>query len=221
VQLAGHDTSQSKGFHFLYRGITPVVRTRDAHRLLEGLFAHLSGHAHDQRDTHLRIDALALVHGDTAVLAPADMQTVMPLLERRLNANGLRLVDRPWVAIDPATGELVVPEPTLDIDRSALDGLDELVPPPRRADPPVAPGRYRIVGWGFGRGETDAGPLSTASAVVCAVDEVLNLKRVGAQRVLDGLTDTLRGAKKVALWADDPEGLVDHLAALASPKSRR
>ena len=219
VLLAGDDPSSRNGaFHFLYRGFTPAVRTRDPERLVAALFGRLAGHLDDGRIHQVRLDSLALVAEDRAVLVPAEIRYVIPTLERRLNAKGLRVVDQPWAALDIETGELVVDEPALGIDRSALAELSEVVPRPRRPDPPVRPGRYRLAGWGFGLGHAHEGPISRAQAVALACPQVLNGRELGAQRLLDGLAGAVRIVDPMAVWADSPAALVTPLVALAGCK---
>ena len=217
VLLAGDDPeSKDRAFHFVYRGFNPVVRTRDPERLVAALLGRLAGHLDHGRSEHLRLDSLALVTGDVAVLVPAEIRYVMPSLERRLNTKGLRVVDQPWTAIDVETSELVVAEPALDLAPEARARLVGAFPRPRRPEPPVPPGRYRLAGWAFGLGHAHNGPVSRAQAVALACPQVLNVAELGAQRTLDGLARAVRGVEPVAVWADSPVGLVEPLAALAA-----
>ncbi len=219
--LAGDDPdSKDRAFHFVYRGFNPVVRTRDPDRLVAALLARLAGHLDHGRYDHLRLDSVALVAGDVAVLAPAEIRYVMPTLERRFNSRGLRVVDHPWTAIDVETAELVVNEPVLEVDAPSLARLTRAIPAPRRPDPPVAPGRYRVAGWAFGLGHDHSGLVTRAQAVALACPQVLNVATLGAQRTLDGLARAIRSVDPVAIWADSPVGLVEPLAALAAVPSR-
>lgn len=216
VLLAGDDAeSRDRGFHFLYRGFTPVVRTRDPRRLVAGLLSRLAGHLDDGRTDDIRLDSLALVAGEVAVLVPPEIRYVMPTLERRLNTKGLRVVDQPWTALDPDTSELVVREPTLEVNSAAMTRLVAAFPVPRRPDPPVAPGRYRLAGWSFGLGHAHSGPIRRSEAVALACAQVLNVRELGAQRTLEGLARALSTVQPVALWADSPGALVTPLVALA------
>lgn len=216
LQLAGHDPEQPDAtFHFLYRGFNPVIRTSDPRRLFEGLRTFLEGHLVDRGDGLVRLDAMALVGRGRAVLAPADSRHLLGAFERRLNVGGLRVLDRMWATIDPTDGHLVVDEPILDIDEPALSaGLDHL-PPARRPDPPVEPGRYPITGWAFGLGEARSGPILGAEAVVNGARLAVNTPSVGSQGVLDAVSKVMATAPVVALWVDDPTELATPLLELA------
>lgn len=220
VQLAGHDGDDASGFHFLYRGFTPVVRTLDLRRLVDAVFGHLDSLQLPGPAGYLRLNVLALVRDGSAVLCPPDLRQALAALERRLNAAGFSVVDRPFATVDPATGELVVEEPRLSIDRQALDGLDRLQPAAggrrkRRPEVVVTPGRYPVGAWAFGRGEEGAGPLPASLALAEATRLVTNVSELGARTVLDGLRRTLTGIPAAALWSKKPEGLVPPIAALA------
>jgi hypothetical protein len=222
VQLGEPSTSGAgAGFHFLYRSSASVVRTRDARRVVRGLFTHLSSHHVDPGPGLLRVHGVTLVAGDTAVLAPAALRQWPELIERRLNGQGLRFADTPWALVDPARAEVVVPEPSLDIDWSALDPLDMLAGGRGRPDPPVAPGRYPLVGWAFWVGADVTGRLSRAQAVMHALQLTIGAIDAGAgrgdvQRALDGLAAVVREIEPAAIAWDDPIELVQPLVALAS-----
>ena len=205
------DDGPRKDFHLLYRGVTPVVRTRDLRRLVDGLLGYLSA-AVEHPDDALRLDVLALVKDGAAVLAPAGIASSLASIERRLNAKGLRVVDRPWATVDLSTGELVVAEPELTVDRSALAEL----PSGGGRDGAVPPGRYPVVGWGFGVGQEEAGPISRALALTLGGARLLDRLTLDPQPALDGLARLLGRMQPVAVWADGPEGLVAPLVALAS-----
>lgn len=201
-------------FHVLYRGITAVIRTRDLRRLLDGLLAYLSAMVEQPDDTTLRLDVLAFVKDGAAVLAPADIRTALPSLERRLNAKGLRVVDRPWARLDPATAELVLTAAELAVD---VEVLDEVA---AGRDPAVAPGRYPLVGWGFGVGPGESGPISRALAVTLAGARLVDRRTVRPGRALGALARVMGGIQPVALWSDRPEELVEPLTALTAGDGR-
>ena len=209
------DDGARKDFHLLYRGVTPVVRTRDLRRLVDGLLGYLSAAVERPDDDTLRLDVLALVKDGAAVLAPASIRSSLATIERRLNAKGLRVVDRPWACVDVTSGELVVSDPHLTVDRPVLD---ELAPAGARHGA-VPPGRYRLVGWGFGAGEEERGPISRALALTLAGARLLDRDLLDSQAILDHLARVLRRVRAVALWGNKPEDLVDPLSALAHPSS--
>ncbi len=201
----------AKGFHLLYRGVTAVVRTRDLRRLVDGLLGYLSAAVERPDDDTLRLDVLALVHDGAAVLAPASIRPLLPSIERRLNAKGLRVVDRPWSCLDVTTGELVVPEPHLSVERSALEELGR-----GSRDAAVAPGRYPVVGWAFGAGQEAQGPMSRALALTFAGARLLDGPPLDPQAALDRLAAVLGRLHPAGVWAERLEGLVEPLVALAS-----
>ena len=215
LRLGSEDgTRGAADFHVLYRGTAPVVRTRRVGRLVEGLLAHLSSFVEAGDPTSLELDVVALVTDGVALLAPSDLRHVLPSIERRLNAKGLRVVDRPWARIDPTTCELVVAAPQLVVDREPLHGLAG-AGRERQQDEPVPPGRYPVRGWAFGAGTRPQGPISRALAVTLAGSALLNLASLGEQDALDGLVRVMSGLQPVAVWSDRPEKLVAPLSALA------
>ena len=177
--------------------------------MLEGLFAHLSAVVEQPDDDSLRVDVLAFVKDGAAVLAPADIRSALPSLERRLRSKGLRVVDRPWVRVDPDRGELVVTEPELSVEPTVLDGIGD------GSDPAVEPGRYPIVGWGFGVGRGQRGPISRALAVTLAGARLVDRASVPPQHALEALARVVARIRPVAVWSDHSDDLIPSLAALA------
>jgi hypothetical protein len=212
VQIGGSNGAAS-GFHFLYRSSTSVIRTRDPHRVVRGLFTHLSSHTDGQPGT-LRVQGVTLVAGDVALLAPPVLRQWPDRLERRLNGRGLRVADTPWAHVDPERAEVVIPEPALDIDWSALDTIDRVVAGPRREDPPVPPGRYPRRGWAFPVAAEHTGRLSRAHAVTLATQLVIGLEPGTMQRALDDLAAVLRVVDATGLTWRDPTEAVGPLAAM-------
>jgi hypothetical protein len=220
VQLGETTPGASTGFHFLYRSSTAVVRSRDARRIVRALVSYLSSHRFDDaqhRDpAHIRIHAVTLVTGEAAVLAPPILRRWPELIERRLNARGMRFADTPWALVDPGRGEVIVPEPVLDVEWQALDGLDALTAGRDRPDPSVPPGRYPITGWAFRVKPDEAGRLTRAQAVMQALQMTIGSLERGAQQALDDLTTVVRAIEPAGVAWDDPAELVPSLVALAS-----
>lgn len=213
VQM-GETSGASAGFHFLYRSSASVIRTRDPHRLVRGLFTHLSSHADNESNGLVKMHGVTLVAGGVAVLAPPVLRQWPELVERRLNARGLRFADTPWALVDPERAEVVVPEPSLTVDWSALEALDTAVATPRRADPPVPAGRYPLSGWAFWVGTDHAGPLSRAHAVMLATQLAIGVEPDTVQSVLDGLAAVARTVEPAGISWRQPADLVAPLAAL-------
>ena len=152
------------GFHMLYRSCGLTLRTRDPHRLVAGLVRHLDSHDPDFGAGLLAVSGVALVGEDRALIAPNALRSWMSRVERRLNLRGLRVVDLPWVLLDPEQHTIVVPDIRLAVDWAALEGTDgiDAIAPGSRPDPPVPTGRYPLTGWAF-LGDGDA--MSRAQAV--------------------------------------------------------
>jgi hypothetical protein len=218
VQL-GDTSGASAGFHFLYRSSSSVVRTRDARRVVRALVTYLSSHRLDDvghwDPDLIRLHAVTLVTGEVALLAPAILRLWPELIERRLNARGMRFADTPWALLDPARGEVIVPEPSLEVDWSALDGLDALTAGRDRPDPSVPPGRYPIAGWAFRVKPEQAGRLSRAQAVMQALQMTIGSLERGAQRALDDLVSIVRRVEPAGIAWKEPGDLVAPLLALA------
>ena len=224
VQLGEPANGGAAGFHFLYRGSASVVRTRDLRRVFRALVTHLSSHGKDADPGLMRVHGVTLVAGDRAVLAPGVLRQWPELIERRLNARGLRFTDTPLALVDPVRAEVVVPEPSLDVDWSAFDALAERAGGRDRPDPPVAPGRYPLVGWAFWLGADRAGPLSRAQGVMQAMQQRIETidnagGHEGLQRALDEVAMVMRTVEPAAIAADDPVDLVEPLVALASRRA--
>lgn len=212
VAVSTADNRAAPGYHFLFRDMLTVVRSRDVRRVLTGLFSQLSRYVDRDDAGLLEVDAVAVLVDRSALVVPADVRRHLPVIERRLNREGFRVVDHPVVVIDPAGPEVVVPEPVIGVDWSVLDRWSAACVSPHR-DPAVKPGRYPLRGWGFGLGPI--GELSPARAVTHAGSALLNPHELGPQRALDMLAEVVANVSIQRLWAADPEGLVGPLVELA------
>jgi len=200
VKIADDDR---RGFHLLYRSSALAVRTRDPRRLVAAVCRYLASHA--PYDPELFVLAGVVVVGrHGAVIAPSGLRQMLPTVERRLDARGLRVVDAPWVLLDPAARAVVVPEHGLAVDDRAL----EMLPLPAREEPPVAPGRYPVVGWALS-GDV---PLTRAQAVAQATRAVVDGR--APQAVLDGLAHVMCHIRPVALRLGEPAAVAAALGAL-------
>ncbi len=156
---------KARGFHLLFREGQRALRTRDPHRLLHALVAHLSSYE-PVADGLLRLPGVAVVRDGDASLACLGARSSFDIIERRLNAHGLFVVDEPFILVDPLGGELVVPEPKLPVGPSIAERLETVVGGQRRPEPTVAPGRYPVTRWTYVLAEERAQPLSPARGVV-------------------------------------------------------
>lgn len=207
-----------KAFHFLYADATPVVRTRDPERLVRGLLAHLSAFdPDDSGDLHLA--GVALVRNGEALIAPGAIRSWLRLVERRLKVRGFQVVDAPWLRLDPRQGAVVVPEPAVEVDWSALEGLGQVGARSGPPDSGVLPGTYPVRGWALMTPDGEEGPVPCAQAVFWASTLVLNRQRLEAQRVLDGLASVMKLVQPVGVsWSDEQE-LVGCLDQAAHPSA--
>ena len=88
-------------------------------------------------------------------------------IQTTLARRGIVLVDAPYVTIDLASAELVVPTPSVPHDPEVLAELDRgarLGP----ELPYVRPGRYPIATWYLNRSPDEIGPLAPALGVASA-----------------------------------------------------
>ncbi|MGH9063244.1 MAG: hypothetical protein ACRD0L_04595 [Acidimicrobiales bacterium] len=220
VVLAGGNGARAgaggpRELSFLYRSSIAVTRTRSAGRVVRALCSFLAGHGEVARDGLLPLAGIAIV-GERAVLAPATLRNYVELakLEGTLRRSGLRLLDAPYVTVDPGTAELVVGPPALQLDESALAGIEG---DGRGAggDGGVGPARYPIAGWGFLLSSDDPGPLTRARSVVLGMQDVLGERPLDGQKTLDALARLLAGIEPVPLsW--DLDDAVRRLAGAVS-----
>lgn len=198
------------GFHFLRRGTTAVVRSRDPRRVLAGLASYLSA-ATEPPDATVRVHGVALVRDGVATVVPAQMLQWLAQLERRLATNGVEFVDQPWVYLDAARGEVVVPAPRVVLDPAAVDRIAASVAD-RRPDPGVVPGRYPVRAWAYFSQAPDR-PVSRAEMVAQAVCLCPDADRSAPGPLLDAFAAVMSAATPIALPWGSPADLVAPLLA--------
>lgn len=209
------DTHAGRALHVLYRSSIMIARSRRPSRILRALVAYLSSHLDTTSDL-VTTSALAMVADGRAILAPRWLVNNLDVIQPRLERQGVMLVDTPFVDIDPATAELVVPSSPLEVDEQALAGLDQVFPPPGREAPPVGPGRYPLQGWAFVGSPEKTGPVSRATGVGEAMATVRITEGLSeAHRTLEALGSVLRVARPVAVWYTRAVEVVPQLVALA------
>lgn len=210
VQLADPDPGGTlRGLHLLWQRNSVVVRARSARRILDALTAYLAVHALAPGPGQFRVDAVALVGANGAVLAPASLRCVLPRLESPLRKAGLRPLDVPLVTLEVASGAVVLATPPVAVDPSGWPGAG--ASRGAEAERPVAPARYPVAGWMVpGRGEA---PPSRAVALSRSFDLVRQRQDLSTQEVLDGLAAVWRHAAPAYPDPDDA-ALVRALAGL-------
>jgi hypothetical protein len=131
----------------LRHGRCPVLHARDVGLLV--LVFGMSCRAHVVPRGFVPWAGSALVGTGGAVLAPGIVDQRIDHLRTELRRVGLSWVPGVRAFVDPATAELVVPDPGVEVDTR-----------PAASDVPVAaPGRYPLRGWVTWRlGEGDATP---------------------------------------------------------------
>ncbi|MBW3578454.1 MAG: hypothetical protein KY462_12075 [Actinobacteria bacterium] len=196
-------TRSGRALHLLFTGGSLTVRTASPQRAVHALIARLSDHVRGSDGAALRLKTGAVVGPAGAAIVPRRFARELVAHERRLADAGLRLVDT-GVELDPDTGELVVPEPALTVEWSAL----ELLPPgPDGASVPA--GRYPVVVWTTEQERTRGQLLAQAAGLARDLDAV------GPQRALDALTGILGTVPVAVLPASVPVAIRDLGAAVA------
>lgn len=155
--------------HLLFRGACVEVRTPDPERALGALLRHLQPPVTGPGLASLT--AVALVRHGRATIVDEAFRAAVVNGERRLTDLGYHRSDAREVAIDAQAGEAVV-APGREIDRSAFGHVLGALPPRRRADPAVRPGRYPIEAWifpGSSGQEALTAPIATYRALTWLV----------------------------------------------------
>ncbi len=205
VVLGDPVSGPSKDLRLLLWQNTTVVRSRSTDRVLHSLGAHLSS-LFSTPEGLLRTTNVAVVREGEAVLLPPSIMGDLEKLQPRLARGGWRPVDEPYAVIDPATDELVVPEPTVHLAGDVLDELGE--PSLGRSELSRAlPGRYRLRAWAMWRIGADpawAELVSTALMTVSAEPGRL-------AELIGDVEALLRRVPPMLLEFDAPERVAERL----------
>jgi hypothetical protein len=226
VRIGGHEaepdaesgpkrrSERGKQLHLLYRSSGLAARSRLPSRILQALVSYLDGFAGHGSPGVLRASALALVADGSAIVVPRALLGSLEALQPRLERQGLRFVDTPFVDIDPTAAELVIEPPTLRVDEGALYSLDQQFASPGRSEPPVGTGRFPIRGWAIFGGPEETGPVSRAKAVAAVAGSVA-LDGWEPQDVLEAFVAVFDSVPPVAIWYSRPQEAVEPLIRLA------
>jgi len=157
ITLAEQSPRGLQPLHVLHRGAPLAIGSRRARRVLEGLALHLAVHTDPAASGLVALPAVAVarvgtVPGEPVVLVPQSPRATAR--ERRSARRGLTAADAPVALLDPATGEIVVGAPGLDLDLGPLLALAATVPDVGVEPEPLAWGRYPVAAIGA-RGATD------------------------------------------------------------------
>jgi hypothetical protein len=186
--------ARQRNIHYLYERGRLVARSRRPSRIVWALAARVAENVAPP-DGLLASSALALVSDRTALVVPRSLLRSLNILQPLVERNGLRVLDRPEILLDPYARELVVLPVPMSLDPAALEQLDETFACSQREPAPPAPGRYRLRAWAVV--PDDDRPVSRAFAVSTAVSTVRPV--VPAQQALTEVAEILAATPVVAL----------------------
>ena len=175
-----------RDLHRVYRAFVRTMRTRSARRALDSLWHEL-----DVRDIRAAgewplFDVAAFVRDGQAHLLPGVLRRTIVDDLRRWEQGGFRLVPRPWLELDLAAGELIVPPPTFALTDEQLADRLYALDLEDRPEEPLLDGRYPIATW-----TTDGGQQSPATRVAQAGTLVLDRERHAGPQLLAGIAGLL------------------------------
>lgn len=188
--------NRSRQYHILYRGTLVVIRSMCLEEVARALIGEIARTTFTDRNDLIYLEGGLLWRGDAAAIIPGTSISYVHTIGRHVNRARLQLGDQAWLAIDPETGRLVLPE-LLGVDDGAYVELDA-VSPPAPADrrvlvPPLAPSVVCVMTWDEGVTQ-----ISSAAGVHRLAAHVLNLPMM-QQRALDGLARLARDARCYAI----------------------
>lgn len=93
--------------HLVYVNGCLHLRTRDDERALRTVQAIVSAPSMRDVTDQLVLDGVGVVGADGAAVLPSGIRSHVAAVERRLNQRGLRVLDEPYVLVEPTTGALV------------------------------------------------------------------------------------------------------------------
>ena len=193
----------------LYRSSTLVVRSRTPSRVLQGLFAYLSGHLDPPEG--FRTNAVAAIVDGQAVMLPPVVLGSLKVLQPHLRRARWQLVDAPYSILDVEAGELVVPDLGITVDTEVVAEL-EAQERSTKEMPRVSPGRYPIRGWACSA-EAGDGALSRAMAVALALPSVDD-SVLGIEGSVEALGTLFSKVRPVAVSLGKPKEMLNELRAV-------
>ncbi len=185
-------------FHTLFVNCQPVLETRDPERLVGAMLAHL-GQLPPESAPLVALDAMAVVAKDVAVVTYTPWQP-RHAVEGHLRYRQLLTVDGRFLLIDPATGELVVRQPSIAVDASVVPELPGAFPGRAVAEPAAAPGRYRIVGHALPPPSVGPGAVSRARVAHWSISRLRDHGDVDAYDAMQALAALARSTGRT--WID-------------------
>jgi hypothetical protein len=140
----------------LLRRDTVVARSRRPDRILRALVASIASYGDLTARGLVALRATVLGRDGRVLLVPELADPVR--FRRELAGSGIAAADTPVALVDPATREVVVGAPGLDVDTAAIDALAPETGGDGGEPAPLPWGRYPLVGFGVATA-TPAGAL--------------------------------------------------------------
>jgi hypothetical protein len=192
-----HAPSAARGemqrLHELFQGCGTRWRTRSAAELVRTLLLELEGDRLTEQDDVLAVSAVVLVVDGAAVLIPTSFRQPFVDAGRRLAAGGALLWPAAMVGLDPVTGEVVLPAPSLEVEPDGWRLLEALDDAPERELP--EPGRYPVRSWLAPKWRNSEGAVTRAQALLGAFYAVANRDLMGPARTLSGLAGVVSSSE--------------------------
>jgi hypothetical protein len=197
----GSGNRSGRGYHILYRGILPVVRTLDLPTLARGIMAEFESAYFHERSDALFLRQATVDIGGRAALISSFLAVTLGTLGRKVQKAGVTLPVTDFTAVDLEEGSLVPTPPALDLPADAVDRLAALGSGNGSADRLVIEGALSPEAVLITFGTQLVEPVSRGVALHQLAASALNLSVVG-QRGLDALARLVSGTRCYRLGGD-------------------
>ncbi len=196
--------------HRLYRTFVRAMRSRSVRRTLDTLWHELDVRDVRAAGVETLFDVTVLVRDAQAHLLPGPLRRAIVDDLRRWERAGFRLVERSWVVLDIAAGEVVVPAPRWPLSAPEISERIAALDVDDRDAGCAVSGRFPIATW-----TTDGGEHTTAARVGQAGMQVLDREQRLSPELLVGLSTLLPTVGDLAPAWDGLDALRCALHALA------
>lgn len=210
------DPSADEGvrpFQILYRSDCQVVRTIHRSRVIRALRASIARHAGEGSDL-FRLRQVVLVSGGEAILLPPDLLPRVEEIEYALRDHGVQVLDPAFVHLDPTSGEVVVPEPTIGVDEEALRRIDADGDAPAPG-PELQGSRFPVAHWAILRRDRET-PLSRMAVFAALMPSIEDESDVPIGSAMRAVTRALSGASIGEVWRQKDEELLGALLGISA-----
>jgi hypothetical protein len=215
--VIAEDAPGRRGFHILYRGIAPLVRTTDLATVARAFLMEMELHALSERRDAIFLNAAVLGGPRGAALIPSSLTTLLGSRHRLAERWGLALPGAGWAAVDPETGDLVPVASGIGVPADAVEqlvGRPETSVPARCFVDDATPVEAVL----FLERERPAAPVSRAAGLYRLASNCLNLPLVGGSGGMEGLGHVAGRADLRAVALGPLPGLVEEIGeAMAEP----